>query len=169
MWSRGFVLGLDAAPGLSTVSHWSPPSTQAFCFAYPAFPIKRKSRKLNPKLPARYPKATRSKPTVYKSWIRFWVSEEKPKKGRKLKRCMRSVSGPSRPNSLRHGTRSTRSTLRTSHLSLWILCLSKFWLNWGILESRLILASGEYLAFCPKNMENCAAQQQGQGLQRGHY
>ena len=39
----------------------------------------------------------------------------------------------------------------------------------GILESRLILASGEYLAFCPKNMENCAAQQQGQGLQRGHY
>ena len=43
------------------------PSTQAFCFAYPAFPIKRKSRKLNPKLPARYPNATRSKPTVYKS------------------------------------------------------------------------------------------------------
>ena len=34
-----------------------------------------------------------------------------------------------------------------------VLRLSKFWLNWGILESRLILASGEYLAFCPENME----------------
>ena len=45
-----------------------------------------------------------------------------------------------------------------------LLRLSKFWLNWGILESRLILASGEYLAFCPKNMgrQNCAAAQQMQ-------
>lgn len=34
-----------------------------------------------------------------------------------------------------------------------VLRLSKFWLNWGILESRLISASGEYLAFWPENME----------------
>ena len=56
--------GLDASLAFNS-QPLKPP--QAFCFAYPAFPIKRKSRKLNPKLPARYPKATRSKPTVYKS------------------------------------------------------------------------------------------------------
>ena len=84
------------------------PSTQAFCFAYPAFPIKRKSRKLNPKLPAPPPPQSHAHQADCLQKLNQILGrksqksqEEKGGRGGSP-RCMGSVSGPTRPNSLQH-------------------------------------------------------------------
>ena len=60
-----------------------PPPPNLSASLTPSFPIKRKSRKLNPKLPP--PPSPQShactKPTVYKSWIRFWGGKAKKARG----------------------------------------------------------------------------------------
>ena len=159
MWSRGFVLGGGRGLGRGfQQSAIEAPFAQAFCFAYPAFPIKRKSRKLNPKLPAPPPQSHAHHADCLQKLNQILgrkSQKSQEKGGRKPKMhgiCLRSYSA-------KFSTALKLVLCYIAHIASVsrVLRLSKFWLNWGILESRLIFPSGEYLAFCPENMgrERC--------------
>ena len=97
-----------------------PPPPNLSASLTPSFPIKRKSRKLNPKLP---PPLFSPKPRAHQADCLQKLNQILGRKSQKSQgrggspRCMGSVSGPIRPNSLQHC--SFFATLHAlQHLSL---------------------------------------------------